>query len=807
MSHSTSSALTLSAFLLQMAVPSALAAGTCSVAALDTIAGLGTEVSITSCEAGLQTLLVIQSPENQTYTQHITLDPTGNAITLVPSSQTVTTGTYGVSVAGRTTQFIVLPDRPDDTQSTLIASPQSIDADGEDSATVTAILRDRNGNPVEGRPLALIASRLSDEITTHSVKTDDSGRFVWIVRSREQGTSTLTVYDIIGGRQMKLKVDLKVGSSFTQTTSRFAASLTRLGQGGDPALAAELGSEVIDHFDLSLTTDATEVKANELFGMTIRAMRGTEVARGYVGSLTVKSSDPDAVLPKQGEDPRDPMSGHIDIRGVDQGERKVPLAFMLRNSGTQTIEVSDDLDPTFTGKITLRVTRSGAAGDSKIAILDPQDRTSVKGGPILLQGRAPSLINLRVKGGMQTIDGESDQEGVFRISVPINPADREVTLFVESENGTYESAPVHILIDDTPPSIATINLNPPEAKAGEKATITVQSEAGLSSVTATSGQQTVTLTGGSGGLYTGSLNAPSAVGMNDITVTAKDAAGNEATMLTKWNVLPTTLPIVQNVKAETKEGAISVTWDAVVGVSVSQYKIYISDKNDPSNILYSVGTGKPVTSVLVKDLPAGKTYQLTMTVVATDGTESPERSAPVFATPLGIALKATPGNDSLMLEWTPIPSLPLDHYILQYGIAGSSPTERRTVNGLASSFALRDLIGGMTYELRLTPVTVTGKELPEAAAMTQGTPVNNGFVAGTVESVPTNISGGHSGAPILPSPSLDRVPVNTGSGIPSMALGLLGILTFGFGLHYHRAQREKRRVDAFLQAMEQRYLS
>ena len=800
MGRSIFSKATLALLLMQIVTPTVFAVEGCSVSAPDTIAGLGTEVTIVGCEKASSSLLIVQSPDNQNFTQTILLDGSGNAVVPLPSESTTLSGRYAITVAGQTSSFSVLPDRADDAQSSIILSPQAIDADGRDTATVTAILRDRYDNPVDGRPLALIASRLSDDVSAQSKQTDNTGRFLWTIRSTEAGVTGLTVYDIAGGRQMKLKASLTVG----RTKSFLGASLTGLGQGGDAA--ADLASEVIDRFELSLPQNATDIKANELFGLEVRAMRGPDIARGYIGTLIVKSSDPDAVLPKQGQDPRSPKNGSIEMRSVDQGERKVPLAFMLRNGSTQTIEVSDSNDPTFVGKITLNVLQPGGpVGDNSITILDPKDRSFVRGGPILLQGRAPSLINLKVKGGSEITNGESDQEGVFRISVPINPADKEVTLFVVSENGAYESNPVHILIDNTPPVISSITLDPPEAKAAEETTITVKSEAGLNAVIASVQEQTITLKEGSGGLYTGLLTAPVQSGYYDITVTAKDQAENSTAMLTKWKVGPTLLPVVQNVTAEGLPGAVSVRWDAIDGFEVAEYKIYVSLQDDPENILYSIGTKKPTTAAIIRDLPLGRTYLFSLTMVTTEEVESPEKSDPASAAPLGIALRATPGKDSLFLEWTPMPNLPLDHYILEYGTEPGTYTERRSINGLSESTVLRDLIGGVTYEVKLTPVAVTGKELSELSAITHGTPTSDGFIAGTAESVPTDMLG-HPGAP-LREPSLDHVPENAGSGIPSMAAGILFIGAIVLCFYWRKASDERRQVDAFLQTVSERYHS
>lgn len=814
MTRSTLSAFSLAAFMMQLAIPVSFAAGTCEASVLDTVAGLGTELSVSGCEADQRTTLETENPDHQVYTQSIVLDASGHARTLLPSKYTTTAGTYVFGVAGVSGSFTVLPDRADDAHSTLLVSPTAIAVSG--SATVTALLRDRYDNPVAGRPLALIASRLTDEITARSKETDDSGRFLWTVRGTENGTSSLTVYDSAGGRPMKLKADLRIGAG----SSALRSQLTGFEQGGiNTAYAADTtadttdgmatpGDAIIDRFDLSLPQDAADVKANELFSITLKAMRGSQLVRGYIGTLVVTSSDPDADLPKKGEDPRHPDAGRIDIRGVDQGERSVPLAFVLRSGGAQTISVYDKQDPSVTGILQVNVLQGNAGTKNKIVILDPKDRSTVKGGPILLQGRAPTLINLKVKGGSELVSGESDSEGVFRISVPLNPQDKEVTLFVQSENGAYESDPVHILIDESAPAIESITFDPADTKATGPATILVKSEPGLATVTATVGTESVTLTEGSGGmgLYRGTMTAPAKEGIYDVTVKGIDGAGNAISMLTKWTVKPKSLPVVQGVTAESQPGSVLLQWQPVTSFPVAEYKIYIALDRDPQNYLYSIATQKPLTSAVVKDLPLGQAYRFSLTAIAADGTESSEKSTPVIASPLGLAIKVTPGPDSLMLEWSAIQGLPLDHYVLEYGTASGDYPEKRTVSGQAVSTILHDLISGVTYELKLTPVTVTGKVLTELATVVRGTSGGSGFTPGTAEPVPTDIFG-HPGAPLNPSPHITNVPSNTGSGFPSVTMGVLAVIAFVFGLHWRRVKRDRKLADEFLRMMQQCYHS
>lgn len=798
-----SAALALTILALGQSVP-AIAAGSCSVSALDTVAGLGTQVSLNGCGSGASADLLIHGPGGTDYSQKISLDVSGNATTLVPSRYTQTAGTYQVIAAGQASAFSVIADRADDAHSSITVSPKTIRA-SIDTATVTAILRDKFDNPVVGRPMALVSSRPTDDVVAKSSQTDDDGRFVWTARGSENGQMTLVPYDILSSRQIKLKADVWVSGG------TLGASLTGTEQGGDLQgdISADLNSAIIDKFEMSLPQNATSVKANELFSLTIRALHNGIVERSYIGTLLVDSSDPDADLPKKGSDPNSPTTGRVDMRSVDQGQRNVPLSFLLRAKGPQTITVYDKNDPSVKGSITINVLRGdGSTGDS-ITILDPKDRSSIRGHAVMLQGHAPSLVNLKVKGGANVVDTESDEEGVFRVNVDLNPEDKEATLFVTSENNTYESEPIHVIVDNEPPAIDTISFDPAEGKTGEAATITVKTEPGLQSVTAALGDTTVTLTG-SGSAYTGTLTAPQNPGTYDVTVVATDGVGNSTTMLTKWTVKTQLVPIVQNVTAENQPRQVLLKWKAVEGMPIREYRVYIARNDDPTNYLYSVPTKQPVTSAVIKDLPLGVTYQFSLTAVNTDGLESTEKSTPAIGSPLGLVLTARPGQDSLMLEWNKIPDLPMSKYILEFRADDAGGEfQKLDVKGEAVSFVLGDLINDVSYEVRLTPVTVTGDVKNDLTVSTHGTPSGNGFVAGTSDPAPPDVlfssSQGslHAGAN-LPT-NVNEIPSTPSSGIPSIVIGLVLMTALVLGFFFRSYLQQRKLAQEFLRLMNERY--
>ncbi len=793
------SIVSLSVLVLGQLPLTAVASGACTISALDTVAGLGTQITVSNCTETHTTSLSLHGPSGAAYTQQITLDSAGNAMTLIPSKFTQTAGSYDVTAAGTSGTFTVIADRADDGHSSFNASPKNIRGNGKDAVTVTAILRDRYDNPITNRPMALISSRASDDVSGLSSETDDDGRMLWTVRATESGPMTLIPYDVVSSKQLKFRADVSVTGG---STNPLRASLASFG--GDD-IAADITSSTADHFELSLPQNVTNVKANELFSMTVRAMNGNSLVRGYVGTLIVESSDPGAELPKKGEDPNSPDTGRIDMQSVHQGKRTLSLIFTAREQGSQTFTVYDKLDPSVRGTITLNVSRDGGSGNNgQIVIKDPLDRAHVKGTTVKLQGNAPSLVNLKVKGGAMTVDTETDAEGVFRVDVPLNPADKEITLFVTSENGTMESEPVHLIIDNEGAEINTVTIDPAEGKTEQPATITVKSEPGLASVTADLDGTSVTFAEmETGGSYTSSLTAPKVTGIYDIKITATDSVGNASTMLTKWTVKPSLMPVVTGVTAESLPQQVALSWNEIDTVPIAEYKIYIATENDPTNYLYSISTKKPVTSAVIQDLPLGETYQFSLTAISPNGEESAEKSDPVTASPTGMYFTAKPGQDSLLLEWTTLKDLPLDHYILEYGTEPGIYTEKRTINGQANSFMLRDLLNGITYELNLIPVTVTGDKKDELAALTSGTPNGDGFTPGTDDPVPPNL---HQGADLNP-PSVPHVPSTPSSGIPSMAGAVLFLIAVITGFFWRSHVKQRKLTEQFLSLMQERYHS
>ncbi len=770
----------------------------CTVRGLDSIAGLGTEITVTNCISNKSGTLAIIKPNGERYTQSIGLDSKGDGSTIVPSNATTIAGDYTVQFGPASSLFSVLADKADDARSSLSASPLSLQGEGTEHVTVTAVLRDRFDNPVNGASIALLSSRPQDIITSVSSSTDATGRFVWKVQPREKGTMTLIPYDVLRNRQLQLSASVQIGGT-SSFFSPWKGSLIGNEQGGDndaPSATANINPQNDRvFFELSLPQNATQVKTNELFSMNIRAMRGTEVIRSYIGTLIVESTDTDAELPKKGEDPVSPQTGRIDMRNVDQGERKVPLSFSFRKQGKQTIRVFDKNDPTLQGEIVLTVGGNGAEGEDVIRILSPVDGSHIpQSSSIRLQGKAPSFINLRVKGGKEIVVGESDAEGVFRIDVPLHPDYKEVTLFVTSENGAYESNPVHLILDAEGPKIMSATINPAEAKVGESALLVVNADAGIPSMIATLGKKEVILSASGSSQYIGTITAPEEVGKATVTIVAKDQVGNSSSLMVQWNIVPKTLPMITGVRAESQMGKVALSWDAVTTLPVKEYRIYIAKKDEPLNMLFSLQTGKPMTSAVIGNLPLGVTYLFYLTAIGADGTEGTEKSLPVSASPLGMNVTATAKQNSVLLEWNAIAGISIAEYILEFGTEAGVYTEKRTIDGKALATTVRDLLSGVTYEFRLTPIAITGKTLKDYQSTVRARVLDGSFLVGASDPAPLSKLPPvtlHNGAPILQT-QWEDVPRVTSSGISSLLLIALGIVTLFIGWFIVEERREQK---------------
>lgn len=813
---------TKSIFLLSiLAFPAtAVAAAVISVDS-PAIAGLGTQVRVRGLQPSQAVHISVQTADGDEILLPAQADATGEAREELRGSEMQRAGQYAVQaeadgkrIAGPES-FEVLPDSVDIRRSAVMVEMPVLRADGIDTAEVRVVLQDRYGNALSGRPVSLLSSRTVDEIQALSQHTDLRGEMRFLVSTMTAGSVTLRAIDLISGMALggvaTIEAQGAVGGQYAASVipspRQNAAYAPRetFYPSGDSAYAASVrpgmqmfyaqtnAFDVIDHFELLAPN--TLPAGEEAPRFIVRAVdKSGHTVEDYVGTIVFSSTDPSATLPN---------FGTYTFKDRDLGQKEFPLVLKFGRGGLQKLRVEDKNDPSILGEASILVEGNSAA-PSQIVVNYPKNGDAVSTTTIIVEGKGPTFANLIVMGGVQDVPGATDKDGNFSIPVQLAPGKREFTLRVRDDAGRNDSGPIDIILDDSMPQIVTIKFAPERPNSGEKVLVVVESEPKLQSITMKLDANTEPLTlvenTSASGSYQAFFTAPE-IGSYQPTVTATDKAGNTMDLRTTLTVGMPSLAIVQNLRGEARMGAANLEWDPLeASADIDGYRIYVGEK--PDNFLYTLDTGRVTTKVTVAGLLAGRTYYFAATAVK-EKQESAEKSRVLQLEIPGLVLDVKPGDGQLLIEWTP-PKVSLQSYTLEFGAQEGNYTEKRVIpakktdDGKPQVFTLTDLINGVTYYLRLTPITVTGDALTDLAATGNGSPQGNGaFQAGPNDPIPFDI-----GKTTPATNALKHTPSQAESGLPyslwvAIALAVIG----GCAYQWHRRQM-LRQSAAFLHALE-----
>ena len=549
--------------------------------------------------------------------------------------------------------------------------------------------------------------------------------------------------------------------------------------------------DVVDHFEI--TTPATLPLGEEAPSIIIRAVDHTgQTVEDYVGSTVFSSSDPNAALPN---------FGRYTFKERDLGQKEFPLVLKFDTNGTQTLRVEDANDPSIFGQATIQVEGHGSA-NTPIEVSSPRDGDTVNATSITVNGKGPRFANLIVMGGAQDVNGATDKDGNFSIPIVLNTDKKEFTIRVRDDAGHNDSGPINITIDRTPPTIGIVTFSPEKPKPGDTVLAIVQSEPNLSEVTLSFGDTAPDLlkkiklqnNSTASGSYQAFFTAPPS-GAFQPAVHAVDRAGNVTDIRTMLIVGTPGLPTVQNLHGTPRMNAVDLEWDAL-GQDVDGYRIYVGEK--PDNFEHTLDTGRAVTKATVAGLTPGQTYSFAVTALK-DGNESDDKSQVFSAETPGLVLKVTEDDTKLLIEWLP-PKVPLQSYKLEYGIKENVYTEKRSIvakkdDAGPQAYTVTDLLNGVPYFFKLTPITITGDPLTDLAVKGSGKPNGSGF-----ETQPGDT------LPFIPGSSvLAHTPVNASSGLPAMAWMSIALIAMAGGFCQWHRNRTLRQTTAFLSAIQSRY--
>lgn len=777
---------------------------TASAGETQTVAGLGVDIACQGFAANEKITAQVLPPLGAPIAIAVTADAQGKAVLNVSGADTEIAGAYQVQTdgAGSCASFTVLPDAVDPRESTIEASRAAVSADGTDEVRITVILRDRYLNPLSDRPVQLLSSRPEDRVRALSAETDSEGQQTFSFSTLQPGTAALRAIDLLSSKPLDAPLSISAGEEWGRggTDNDFTArTMTSWdnGSSGSPVPVGEFQGrvlygqlttnfDVVDHFRVEIEGGRTSVPIRQ--DTTFRVVaedRSGRTVEDYTGTIRFSSTDPKAILP----------FGTRQFTLKDLGVKTFTLGLRFNAGGEQTLAV-EDTSGNVRGSMTVNVTGGGTTIDpSRISITDPKEASTVNTANIVLKGTAPQLVNLLVTGGTEIARGDSDANGAFQIPVTLNTTQTGATLQIEEATGKFKSVPLHLQIDLVGPRISAVEFEPVQPAESQTTKVTVKCDAGSTPVTMSLEGAAYTLTESSTlpGTYTASFTAPAKVGVYQPLVAATDKLGNKTEMLSSLTVKPKTPPTIKNLTAEAKMNAVALKWEPVAKGEADTYRVYVGDR--PDNFSYSLDTDASVSAATVAGLKQATTYYFAVTALKND-IESAEKSNVASATVLGLRLSVVPGDTSLMLQWSSMKrTTSLSAYLLEYGVESDTFTEKRMINGDAETYTLHDLINGVTYYLRLTPITVTGEVMRDLAATAEGTPNGAGFhpVAGS----------GSIELPPLPPPP----PTVVEPGMPPVAWAGIVIAAAGlvfFFLHWQR-RRTLTMTSAFLQDMQRRY--
>lgn len=774
-----------------------------SIAADDTVAGLPTVVSVRGAAPSQKTQVLLRTPTTDVPLP-LTIDASGAGQVRISGHYTEEAGTHRVSLPDGSAKalFEVHPDRVSAETSQVAADRGDIAADGEDDAAIAVRILDRFGNPLSGRQVKVVSSRPTDRIAPLDPETDERGTQRFRFRATERGTAAIRAIDLLSDTLLDDALTIGIGAPLgigghRDEGSPYSAQLIRR------AHAQEFGP--VESFVVTVDPEALKVGefANRL---TVRAVdRDGRTVENYKGTLQVTSSDPNATLPGAGK----PGEGRLVMTDRHLGTASFYLVLAFNRSGEQTLTVRDLANPDrpIEGSATVQVSGIGKIRpEDKITITSPALNGSVRSRTIRIEGTARPYTDLELSGAEQgLVPGETDAEGKFVFADVRLPANvREFTIQVREVNGRGYSGNHTFAFDDAAPTIRSVIFRPTAIEEGANGEVALLSDEKGAQASLLIGDQTIALqeNANAPGTYQAFFTAPRRAGEYQPSAVVVDAAGNRTELKVPLRIVPRSLAQVTGLRASPRANAVELAWDPVSGEQAERYRIYVA-KGEPKDFL-AVETADATPTALVTGLQAGTAYHFAVTAVIGQR-ESGEKSAIVAARPAGLKLETQSQVDAVQLRWA-FPDAPkLSAYVLEYGVDPGAYVEKRLVNGQAKTFTARDLLPGITYHFRLTPVTTTGEPLADLAVAGEGKPLaaeGGGFHASPSDPLPVDPSA------IPPSDAFHQgAPATPGSGIPGFAWWAAGAAALGGGIVQWKIRKSRRMTAEFLRLMEKQYRS
>lgn len=701
----------------------------------------GQDVVVTATAVPRQQLVnfVVLSPADDRLLLKANSGTTGIARVIVPRSFTATLGTYSVQAylpggAGSADgYFRIARPGPDAQRSTLVAASSAATvADGSATARLTVTLRDASGQPLAGEQVRLVSRRTTDTIAVNPGMTGSNGSFTFLVSSTAAGTGEFRAVHAATAQPVGQAVSVvfvpATSSDWDDLFGNFGKSLaanSAIGNDDTTVAAASTTPAADDVFDTTSLSTAADLQ------ITAPA----KVARGQPFSVTVKAVD------AQGK-PATNFRGTVVFSVPDDANATVPLAatgytfrqgeashtfqnaFVLNTTGTMQIMVDEIEQLQLSAAATVEVTDDAVPTGGSIAITSPKAGSTMALQDVAVQATGEANYDYAVYlNGTQVDTASADGQGKITATLrSLQAGEQELVLHQldSTGNSIAQSDPVSFTIEVSEAGVRSLRVLPgATVAAGAQLTIQLETEDAVDAAVLTLDGIDTPMTG-TGTSWTLQLAAPMNPGEYPLDLAVTTSTGELASLpgQGKLTVTPkqSVLPLPRNFRAEVKDGAVQLRWDALetpndatgIAVLMAQDAFGFAAAREFTAAADSQG-------LLITDLTNSRPYYFAIEARDKDGNKG-QRSSIVSATPMPEALRFTQlslssDGGSLYVNWTVNRPDKVGSYAVLYGIASGQYLESAAVaatpTGTASA-QLQYLVPGGTYYLRVQARDATG---------------------------------------------------------------------------------------------------
>lgn len=672
-------ALTTLLFGIFLPFSTALAAtyATLQAYGVDTVAGYSTVLKTSQTYSRQNVTFLVQKPDGTKLQLPAVTNNNGIATVDLSDYHTRKAGQYFVSaqLADATNSsaisfFTVHPGKVSAEKSTVTTSKTIAQPNGQDGVYLDVTLQDDYSNVIQGHQVQLISSRAQDRIVSDpaTALTNQYGVVNFQVSSSKAGTSVYSVLDLTANVILAARPQIAfiTGSQFLSDVGGDFSPFI------DVAQAASGGS--IHHFEIGGLPSSIQANQNVSFTVTAQD-ENNQTIQNYMGKIHFSadgSNSSNVTLPED-----------YTFKAEDLGTHNFSLGLSFKGNGNYTVVATDLENMLIKGEKAVTVGSSGSngSGNQNSNASSPTIDSPVAGTysqkTQIISGKAPAGLSVKVfdnEKELGTVQVAADgtykyqtadlDEGVHKIYV--------VTLDAQ-ETVQNTSPTVEFSIDTTAPKVEQIDLNPNDnIKSGQAIEVKIVSEENLSEAAVVFNGDIVNLAPSLAdpATYSGSIQAPDALGVYPVDVLLVDQLGNEGSFKAKAQVTvkeggastseettPTeTLPAttneqpanqppskVNNVIAYASDKKVTLTWEAASDDGLIQhYRVYYGF--DPANLVQFVDTKDASTTWYVPNLDNGKQYYFALTAFDANAQESTLKSDLANAIPFASEISANVGN-------------------------------------------------------------------------------------------------------------------------------------------------------------------